>query len=108
MKSRAELLAAVLTICGGQAIRGPAEGRLCGRLLEHGAVECATHCALGCRDPAERVSEAKAHDTRRNDNVAVPFRECERKHGGKRLLCPPSALMRQIEGIEEGRISGSS
>jgi hypothetical protein len=104
MAARAELLAAALTIwrwgrmCGDDLPKGRSLGSfdLWGRWCRDPLL------ALGCRDPAARVADAKAADPRRQ-KVAEIFAAWSQAHGDKPMAVADLAELVKVAADPAGR-----
>jgi len=83
---RAELLAALLTIWRWGRMEKLSPGMPLGSFEQWGRWVRDPLLALGCQDPAERVSETKEHDFRRQQ-IAELFEVWWRRHADRPLAC---------------------
>lgn len=82
LQSRADLLAALLTIWRWGRVEPQRSGETLGSFEEWQRWVRDPLLALGCQDPAERVAEAKERDSRRQDTAAI-FALWHDLHGNK-------------------------
>jgi hypothetical protein len=116
---RAELLAAILTIWrwGRHAGDQLKAGRSLGSFGQWARWVRDPLLALGCQDPAERVSEAKARDHRRIRILELfttwwnkhqdDSMQAKDLHEGVRAILDPQNRGRQFQSAELGRMAGT-